>query len=165
MEVTTLFGGSGASKDKCFPLLPFLWRRAVLRASRSGWESAEPRGHAPHGRRSGPWPGSRGQGSRRVTPSPPRVVLGGWKSTWLGRDHGAKQPDASDGRRSLSIMGILSYGQRYFFFFSLRVSIISIATATARTAHRRRFGVLMSMFSKSIGRGEIIVGALPLTRN
>lgn len=25
MEVTTLFGGSGASKDKCFPLLPFLW--------------------------------------------------------------------------------------------------------------------------------------------
>lgn len=29
---------------------------------------------------------------------------------------------------------------KIFFFFSLRVSIISIATATARTAHRRRFG-------------------------
>lgn len=159
MEVTTLFGGSGASKDKCFPLLPFLWRRAVLRASRSGWESAEPRGHAPHGRRSGPWPGSRGQGNRRVTPPPHVLCSGSGSQPGLGGITGRSSREVTFHHGDPFIWA------KIFFFFSLRVSSISIATATARTAHRRRFGVLMSMFSKSIGRGEIIVGALPLTGN
>lgn len=49
--------------------------------------------------------------------------------------------------------------------FFLRVSIIWIATVTTRIARSWHFGVWMKTFSKSIGRREIIMGALPLTQN
>lgn len=166
MEVHILFGGSDASKDKCFLLLPFLLPKAVLWALHWGWESAEPisaglagvtlpegggqpRGLGAGGRGAGGWPHT------------PRIVLGGWKSALLMLDHAANQSDTSDSQRSLSIVGILSYRRTFF----LRVSIIWIATVTRRMAHRRHFGVPTNTFSKSSGRREIIVGALPLTQN
>lgn len=113
MGVNILFGSSSASKDKCFLLLPIVFlakSHALSLALRLGscWAhfSWAGRGLAPRGRRS-VQPGSRGQGSCRVTPHPTHCAQGlEVSSAYAGSCSGPAQ--VSDRQRSPSIVGIHS---------------------------------------------------------
>lgn len=160
MEANILPGGSCASKDKCFLLLPFLLPKAVLWSLHSGWESTEPVSvrlagvTLPEGRGQPHGLGAGGRGARRW-PHTPGIVHRGWKSALLMLDHAANQPDKPDSRRPLSNMGMLLYMRTFFpaCFYHLSSDCTN------------KNWVLMDIFAKSIGRRERIIGVLPLKQN
>lgn len=125
MGVNILFGGSSASKDKCFFPLPFLLSKTALWAQHLGWEhwahfSSTGRGHTPQ---AGGQPRGLGAGCQRSgqLSHTPCFVLRGWKSALLMLDHAASQPSMPDSQRSAYIAVMLSYGQPFFsdYFFHL----------------------------------------------
>lgn len=164
MGVKILFGSSSASKDKCFLLLLFLLLKARLWALHSGWESAEPISAwlagvmPPEGGGQSHGLGAEGRGAAGW-PHTPHIVLRGWKWALLMLDHAVNQPDAPDRQRSPSIVGIYSYRQIFFSvcFYHLN------SNCDNKNGSLETCGILINSFSKSIGKRDIIVGALPLT--
>lgn len=93
-------------------------------------------------------------------PHTPHIVLRGCKSALLMLGHAVNQPSASDRQRSPSIVGIHSHRQ---------ISSVCFCNLSSNCDNKdgspEIFGVLMNSFSKSIGKRDIIVGALPLMEN
>lgn len=165
MGVNILYGSSRASADKCFLLLPFLLLKAELGAVHSGWESAEPipaglAGSCPPREEVSPAAWEQRAGSWRVTPHTTRCAQGLEVSSAYAGSR-SEQPSAAGRRGSPSIVGFHSYRQisfsACFYHFNSKCD--------NKNGSRETFGVLMNSFSKSIGKRDIIAGALPLTEN